>query len=71
MQNDTRESTRTDTPGSRKRKDGNIHINTQKNKKRRKTMKKIVFNDSRQIEVQSVTESDGVLHIGITKGAFW
>lgn len=26
-------------------------------------MKKIVFNDSRQIEVQSVTESDGVLHI--------
>ena len=37
----------------------------QKNKKRRKTMKKIVFNDSRQIEVQSVTESDGVLHIRI------
>ena len=26
-------------------------------------MKKIVFNDSRQIEVQSVAESDGVLHI--------
>lgn len=26
-------------------------------------MKKIVFNDSRQIEVQSVTESDGVLHV--------
>ena len=26
-------------------------------------MKKIVFNDSRQIEAQSVTESDGVLHI--------
>lgn len=28
-------------------------------------MKKIVFNDSRQIEVQSVTESDGVLHVRI------
>lgn len=26
-------------------------------------MKKIVFNDSRQIEVQSIAESDGVLHI--------
>ena len=26
-------------------------------------MKKIVFNDSRQIEVQSVAESNGILHV--------
>ena len=62
MQSGTGGNIRIDMQGLTRQKVGNTLIGIRGN--RRQRMKKLVFNDSRQIEVQSVAEAgEGILHV--------